>query len=304
MLLELDADVFATDDGPHSRLVFKVVEFVMDERHEWYPAPTLSMIAAEYCAKHFPGMTDWNELMRNAATASAWQASNQRPVIRVTAATIAPLTDDLARPAVVIVENGRNDGSFLKAVFAAYDRSLSRAQQRDWLQIDHAGGTGEQGYLAQEQAQRFSMICRVIVIKDNDKGLTVSEPDEPEEWPPSQPHVHMWHRLEVENYLPDAVLMESSHPDALAMISHLRKMTAEQQRLIDMKRGLKKVVRKEVFDDLHPTSRQAWQNGFSDTFPRPLVPDSVTLCVEDFQRLGEDVHEELTKLVARIRRVT
>src|SRR5262245_11481657 len=112
MLLELDADVFATDDGPHSRLVLTLVGFVMDERHEWFPAPTLSVIAADYCAKHFPGMTDWNELMRNASTASAWQASNQRPMVRVTASSIVPLTSDLARPAVVIVENGRNDGSF------------------------------------------------------------------------------------------------------------------------------------------------------------------------------------------------
>jgi hypothetical protein len=113
----------------------------------------------------------------------------------------------------------------------------------------------------------------------------------------------MWHRLEVENYLPDVVLMESSHPDALSLISHLRQMTAEQQRLIDMKNGLKKAP-KEVFRDLHPDSRKVWQNGFSGRFPKPLVPDTIRLTVEDFRNLGEDVHEELTALLARIRQVT
>jgi hypothetical protein len=305
MLLELDSGVFATDDGATSRLIVRLIGYVMDFRHEWYPTPAQSVEAAQYCERHFPGMTNWSEFMRNASTASAWQASSKRPAVRVNSETLAPMTNDLGRPAVVIVENGRNDGSFLKAVFAAYDGTLAQAERLDWLHIDHAGGMGEQGPLADEQARRFSIICRVIVIKDNDKGLTVSTPDDDsEEWPPTQPHVHMWHRLEVENYLPDAVLMESRHPDALTMISYLRAMTAEQQRLIDMKHGLKKAIREDLFQDLHPDCRKAWHHGFAGTFPSPLVPESITLTTEDFRKLGNDVHEELSRLLARIRRLT
>ncbi|NUO40164.1 MAG: hypothetical protein HOQ31_16350 [Gemmatimonadaceae bacterium] len=308
MLLELDAEVFAGHEDPNPRLIFTLIGFMVDGRHRWFPRPEVAKIAEVYLEKHFPTMTIWHEYLRNASTASAWQTPSSRPVVQVTAGTLEPVTKDLGRPAIVLVENGRNDGSFLKAVFAAYDPSLAEAERLEWLHIDHSGGTGDQRYLADEHARRFTEICRVIVVKDNDEGVTGSAfEDESTEWPPRKPRVHVWHRLEVENYLPDKVLMESPHPDAQAMISHLRRMNSEQQRLMDMKGGLNKATKaaqKEAFKSLSPDLRQAWRTGFAKQFPSPLVPETITLTVDDFARLGPDVHYELTELLARIRNLT
>jgi len=308
MLLELDAEVFANDGDPNPRLIFTLIGFMVDGRHRWFPAPELSEVARRYLEKHFPTMTIWHEYLRNASAALAWQSPSRRPAMQITARSLEPVTKDLGKPAVVLVENGRNDGSFLRAVFAAYDPSLAEAERLEWLHIDHSGGTGEQGYLAGQHAKRFTEICRVIVVKDNDDGATgTAFEDQPAEWPPREPCVYVWHRLEVENYLPDKVLVESTHPDALALISHLRQMSAEQQRLMDMKGGLSKATKaaqKEAFKGLKPEHRRAWRAGFAKQFPSPLVPESITLTVEDFVRLGADVHFELTELLTRIRNLT
>lgn len=309
MLLEIEAEIFADDgDGEGTGDIFMLLRFLVEGRHRWFPSPQLSDLATQYSEKAFPTMKIFQDLFRKGSTASAWQGMSQRPTVRVTAGSLKPLTNDLAKPAVVIVENSRNDGSFLKAVFNAYDRGLSEAVRKDWLQIDHSGGTGEQVHLADEAASRFTEICRVIVIKDNDKGLALAPPGEADIWPPRAPHTHVWRRLEVENYLPDAVLFLSDHPEAETLIGHLREMTAEQQRLIDMKRGLSKSTSSTQVAALHglkPDCKRVWRNGFGDHFPKPLlVPDTITLTAEDFRSLGHDVHEELIDLLEKIKNLT
>jgi len=304
MLLDLEATVFNTDGDQDPYLVITLVRFALESRHNWFPPPHLVEVASRYLEKHFSTMRCWPEFLRNAATASAWQSPRQRPAARITVENLEPIVNDLSKAAVVVVENGRNDGSFLRAVFAAYAPELAEALSRDWLQLDHAGGTGEQGYVADESAIRFRSICRVVVVKDNDKRHADPAANSgPDNWPPEKPYLHIWRRLEVENYLPDVVLHLSEHPRAAALVHHLRAMTAEQQRWIDMKGGLAKGPL-ELFRDIDQAARGVWQSGFGKRFPKPLVPPTVTLTVDDFRSLGDDVHDELVQLVQRIRAVT
>lgn len=308
MLLELDVEIFADDhDGEGAGDIFLLLRFIIEGRHDWFPSPQLSDVATQYSEKAFPTMKIFHEVLRSASTASAWRGGRQRPTVRVTAKSLGPLTSDLGKPAVVIVENSRNDGSFLKAVFDAYDCSLSEAIRKDWLQIDHAGGTGEQVHLADEAATRFTEVCRVIVIKDNDKGLTIAAVEELSAWPPRVPHIHVWCRLEVENYLPDAVLLLSDHPEAQTLVSYLRAMTDEQQRLIDMKHGLARSTSSAqvaAFQGLEPDCKRVWHSGFGGRFPKPLIPETIALTAEDFRNLGHDVHEELVNLLSKIKSLT
>jgi hypothetical protein len=305
MLLEFAADIFGGEDTQDAFLVVQLIRFTIERRHDWFPRPDLLDTASGYLDKNFPTMPGWHEFVRNAAKAAVWRgAANPRPAVRVTAENLDLLASDLSKPAVVVVENGRNDGSFLKAVFAAYAPELANALNLDWLQIHHAGGTGEQIHVAEDSASRFKAICRVIVVKDNDRRLPDPEAgQEPDAWPPAKPYVHTWRRLEVENYLPDAVLHESKHPDAHTLVFHLRAMTPEQQRWIDMKHGLARSGPPNLFIDVDAVTRRVWQSGFTKHFPKPLVPDRLTLTVDDFRRLGEDVHEELLRLTNRIRLV-
>src|SRR5262245_32427409 len=118
MLLEFDAEIFTGDcDGEGTGDIFLLLRFVVEGRHDWSPTLKLSVIATQSSEKAFPTMKVFHEVFRNASTASAWQSKSQLPTVLITAKSLGPLTRDLGKPAVVIVENGRNDGSFLKAVF-------------------------------------------------------------------------------------------------------------------------------------------------------------------------------------------
>ncbi|MEV0459260.1 hypothetical protein [Catellatospora methionotrophica] len=310
MLLEIDDAVFS-DQGGDVRTVLTLLGYTVDQRHSWLPEPSTAEMACRYVETQAPGLiVGWREYLVNAATASAWQGTDQDPAnqvsppVAVTAANVAGLVADLGLPAVIIVENARNDGSLLKAVFAAYDRQLSAALEKHWLRIDHAGGGGDQPWLAGEAAKCFQHVCRVMVLKDNDER----KPQQPitaaelAGRTSMEPMIHIWWRHEVENYLPDAVLQLATHEHADQLLSHLRSLPTEHQGWIDMKHGLAKSPA-WIANALSPDGQRVWNAGYRKQLPRPLVPDDLALTVDDFRALGEEVHDELLHLVDKIKRV-
>ncbi len=302
MLLNLERELFAGEVA-EPMAVLRMVEFTIEGRHDWYPDPEVAMVAVAYLESNLPNEASWREYILNASKAAAWQGVQERQHIRVTAENLKPMTDDLNLPVYLVVENGHGDGSFLWAVFMAYAPDLYGALQRNWLDIIHAGGTSHQPPVMQARASKFQRLCRVVVVKDNDDKLDIAlDEGTVEPWPPHEPIHHMWLRHEVENYLPDAVLRRSTHPHAELLIEHLRAMTPEQQRWIDMKKGVSHGP-KNLFDDLDKHVRKIWNHGFGKTFPKPLVPHDSVLTVEDFRSLGEEVHEELMYLLRKIRQL-
>ncbi|MDI1463353.1 hypothetical protein QEZ54_20430 [Catellatospora sp. KI3] len=308
MLLEIEDGVFS-DQVADVMTVLKLLEFTMERRHDWLPEPSTAETARRYLEAKAPGLASWSEYLFTAATASAWTSTdrlseNASPPVTVTAANVADLVGDLGLPAVIIVENARNDGSLLKAVFGAYDRQLLEALEKHWLRIDHSGGGGDQPWLADEAAKRFQHVCRVMVLKDNDKRLPqqATTPAELASRAAKEPLIHIWWRHEVENYLPDAVLELSPHEHADQLLRHLRSLPTEQQGWIDMKYGLAKSP-KSISDAFSPEGRRIWDSGYRKQLPKPLVPDDLTLTLDDFRALGEEVHDELLHLLDKIKRV-
>lgn len=302
MLLELERELFAGEIAEPMK-VLKVVDFTIEGRHEWYPEPDVAMVAVAYLEANLPMQASWREYILNASKASAWQAGPDRRHISVTAENLTPVTEDLSLPVFLVVENSNNDGSFLWAVLAAYAPDLFGALKRNWLDIVHSGGTGDMPPVTAQKAGKFRRVCRVLVVKDNDAMLDLTlDEGELGQWPPCEPVHHMWLRHEVENYLPDAVLRLSTHHDAEMLIEQLRGMTPEQQRWIDMKKGVSHDPKK-LFEDLDEQVRNLWKQGFGKTFPKPLVPHDSVLTVDDFRCLGEDVHEELLCLLRKIRQL-
>jgi hypothetical protein len=302
VLLELERGLFAGDVTEPMR-VLKIVDFTMEGRHDWHPDPEVAMVAVAYLEANLPKEASWREYILSASKAAAWQGTQERQHVTVTAENLQPMTEDLSLPVYLVVENGHGDGSFLWAVFLAYAPDLFGAMNRNWLDIVHAGGTSHQPAVTQAQANKFQRVCRVLVVKDNDNGLDVTlDEGAVEPWPPGEPVHHMWLRHEVENYLPDAVLRRSKHPNAELLVEHLRGMTPEQQRWIDMKKGVSHDP-KNLFGDLEQHVRKIWNHGFGKTFPKPLVPHDSVLTMEDFRSLGEAVHEELMYLLRKIRQL-
>ncbi len=301
MLLDIEEPAFTDHEGDSWHLL-QIIRFTVEGRHEWHPKPHIAMIAIAFLEEALPKHASWREYLLNASTASAWQAGGEKLCVAVTAKNIDALAHDLAQPAFLIVENGRNDGSFLRAVFAAYAPELHEAEKSNWLHIDHAGGTGEQGHIAADAASKFKHVVRVLVLKDNDARDERADETDTVSWPPAKPVQHVWRRHEVENYIPDAVLELCPHPRVVELIRCLRKMTPRQQGFIDMKRGIKKSP-SHLFEDLDPMIQTIWQHGFGDFFLKPLVPPDLTLTVDDFRSLGEEVDDELRHLLAMIRRL-
>jgi hypothetical protein len=299
MLLDLDHDLF----GPaaaHPEELYEIVKFTVRGRHEWYPAPDLAVTVVGYLEENHPQLASWREYMMNAATAAAWRPDNRSP-LRVTLENVIDLASDLGFPAVIVVENARGDGSFLNAVFRAYAPEIRRAVSEHWLEISHAGGCGDQEWIATQAAKKFKHVCRVLMVRDNDKKIP-QVPGAEGEWPPKEIAVHVWQRHEVENYLPDAVLLLSEHPLTSEQVRHLRSMSEEQQRWIDVKKGIAKGPA-DLFSDLDEETRELWQHGFAGRFLKPLVPEHIRLTTEDFDCLGEDAHKEFGELLDKIRRV-
>jgi hypothetical protein len=194
------------------------------------PEPSVVAVAIDYLRENFPYKVDWQTYLSTASTASAWQTQDHRPPVRITADNAKTLVSDLSLPAVVVVENGRNDGGFLKAVLRAYDPAMRVAIKEGWLHFVHSGGGGEQANLADEAASRFNHVCRVLIVKDNDSRFPYPRrsPELVEREVPEKPIVHVWSRLEVENYLPDAVLARSDHPQAEDLLRCLRQMRMDR----------------------------------------------------------------------------
>lgn len=301
MLLNLERELF-TGEIAEPMPVLRMVDFTIEGRHDWHPDPDTAMVAVDYLEANLPYEASWREYILNASKASAWQ-QEERQHVTVTAENLKAMIDDLGLPVFVVVENSHGDGSFLWAVFRAYDPELYGALQRNWLDIVHAGGKGDMPKVTEQRAERFQCMCRVLVVKDNDNMQDVAPDDgELDPWPPHEPVHHMWRRHEVENYLPDAVLRRSKHHDTELLIERLRAMTPDQQRWIDMKKGVGNDPKK-LFDDLDEEVRKVWKQGFGKRLPSPLVPHDSVLTVEDFQSLGEDVHEELMCLLRKIRQL-
>src|SRR5688572_19937188 len=175
--------------------VLKMVDFTIEGRHDWYPDPEVAMVAIAYLEANLPKEASWREYLLNASKAGAWQGTQERQRITVTAENLTPMTEDLGLPVYLVVENSNNDGSFFWAVFSAYAPDLYGALKRNWLDIVHSGGTGDMPPVIEQRANKFQRVCRVLVVKDNDGKLDLALDDGVlDPWPPHEPVRHIWLR--------------------------------------------------------------------------------------------------------------
>jgi hypothetical protein len=197
-----------------------------------------------------------------------------------------PVVDDLAREAVVVVEDGFSDECFLLAVAAAFGRYRIVAAadcKRRWLRFAHAGGKARMFRFVAKERGPFNVVVRVAALLDSDRMIPAQRSPNQDQMTKilavdGVTEVHMWEWREVENYVPTRV-WDDHFSDRSAQIKSIRALPLAQRGYLDIKLKLERRM------------------------PSPLIPDDLMLTEDDFAELGPDAIAELKALLAMIERI-
>lgn len=304
MLLDTELAVFDCADHPP---VIRLLDLVSEQRHEWRPTLPVADAAERFVRENAPNTRALVELVQKCLVEAASPAPAAGTPVRVTAAELRQLVDDLQRPAVVVVEDALTDGDFLLAVARAFGRSrVVTALSRKWLVFAHAGGVGRmRDFVAMHRAD-FSVLgqLRVAAVLDSDRSIPrqrTRSHDFAEQVAAQGCAVHVWELRHVESYVPTVVWLRH-FPDQDEKIGMLLTMRPDQRGYIHMKRGLG-VPGGQHLRDLPAPVRQQWSTGLKMPARTPLVPEDLPLSEADFAELGDDVVAELCAVLAMIERI-
>ncbi|MFI7427449.1 hypothetical protein ACIBPB_10720 [Micromonospora sp. NPDC049836] len=281
-------------DGADHLPVLELLKLVVRGRHEWRPAAPAAMRARAFAAElagaqiRLPML----ELLGKTVEAAADRGRAAAPAqdgpqpFRITSTNVGPASEDLGRPAVLVVENRIGDGGFVRAMAAALnDERVVGALRKRWLKFCHSGGTGQMADLAADECRDFALIVRVAMLIDSDREDPAKpSPNERKVQRARQggvPHVHMFTWRMVENYVPFRV-WERHFPYKTAKLKELREWVPQQ-------RGYRHL--------------KTYFVGKDGQMPAPLMPDDIRLSEVDFHELGPDVVAELRQVLAMIRRI-
>jgi hypothetical protein len=301
MLLDVDERVFTA--GEHLP-IFSLLGMIADGRHDWVPTPAAVLAAEEFVTANAPNTPDYQELLTAALAAMSYPAEHDNAV-RVTLEELRDLVADLSQAAVILVEDSRNDGSFVRALIETLGAEAHVTALRNyWLVIEHAGGTGRLESRTEEFCARFRRLDRVVVLLDSDRNSpneqTASHTKKEDlAKKPRVADVHVWEWREVENYVPGTV-WRTHFPYKDDQVDALLAMLPKQRGYLDLKKGGWKDS--TISSQLAPEVRRSWAKGFP-LRGLVLVPERTTLTREDFEELGPDAMAELETFLAMIDRI-
>ncbi|MEW2142666.1 hypothetical protein AB0869_07590 [Micromonospora vinacea] len=292
MLLDIDVEVF---DGADHLPVIEVLKQVARGRHDWRPTTADAVRAKSFVADidaakiRLPALELWAQKEAEAAAdrgeSAAPSPDGQQPV-RITSANVVPAAEDLGKPAVLVVENQIGDGGFVRAMAAALDdERVVHALKKRWLEFCHGGGTGQMAELAVDKCRAFALVIRVAMLIDSDRSAPASPSDNEVKVEEARaggvPHIHMFTRRMVENYVPFRVWERhyQDNPYKTAKLKELRGWPPQRRGYEDLKTHF---------------------GGRKKKMPSPLMPADMRLSEADFDELGPDVVTELRQVLAMI----
>ncbi|MEV0003072.1 hypothetical protein AB0H28_12405 [Micromonospora sp. NPDC050980] len=278
MHLDIKPEVFVQGD---KMAVVKLLELLMQERHEWRPDRTTADSAARFAdTLPFDGVKVFVETAFTEATSTVAAPSGRRAAI--TAAELKELVADLSRPAVLVVEDEITEECFLLALAEAFDaKRIVHAIRADWLTIGHAGGKDRMPQFVERRRRHFALLVRLAALMDSDRKhpghRTRNDTYAAKIRAVDGVELHLWGCRETENYIPCRA-WEESLPARLPKVDALRSKSVEERRYLDVKKH---------FGEM----------------PRPLIAEHTCLTEEDFAELGPEVVAELRELLAMIHRI-
>lgn len=291
-----------------------------EERHEWAADEAAVTALASYFEGYAPTLAPAVRTLGPKAIVDAVWSANPADAagvpVRVTAADLPALAEDLCRAAVLVVEDLVNDGAFVRAVATVFGRQrILTALDKQWLVLRHAGGTGRFPAVVEAERAGFRVLARIAVLADSDRLVPEQRTaihDKAADFRAAGLSVHVLALREAENYLPNRVLAEcGDRSTTSSTLTALKRLTPQQRGHYDMKRGFgdrKQPVRiphqqRPLFDDLDHRTRDALRGGFGDGLLPLFERHSTRITVADIAALGKHVEADLRALLSTVESV-
>lgn len=308
MLVEIAPEVFIGDGSLVP--IIKMIGCFTDGRHDWSADPDALAAAERYFETYTPMTSSaYLDLGRKGLVAASWRQPGTTALVRITLNDLADAAEDLCRPAVLIVEDLRSDGCFVRSIATVFRADhLLKALSSGWLVIGH--GAGERlAMVAEEERRRFRCKVRVVALLDSDRLRPLERTKAHQKADYLQTLsvlVHVLELREAENYVPNRVL--STTKDARRKLQYVKRLSLTQRGHYDMKNGFRQKngtfaihgEQRELFDGLDDEIVQALGNGFGQDLLATLERQCGSLTEEDFSKLGPEVADELRKLLSMI----
>jgi hypothetical protein len=313
MRVETTVELFQTDE--HVEHLLALLRHFSEKRHDWAVDPLDVETVEAFLERNVPRLAPvYKALAKHAALRQAAYATPKdgRPV-RISPADVADHVSDLSRPAVVMVEDDANDGGFIKVIAKVFGESgLLLAIEKDWLVIDHGGGTPGVFRRAPEARGRFRRLSRVAVVLDSDRKVPDDPPDHDEDIAKlraADVKTHVLKLREIENYIPDKALRLAGpqcRPETkVAALAHL---TKDQRGYYDMKSGFRggtiPACQQTLYDGVPDEVVQGLAGGFGRQVIKTFIQHADQLTEDDFRNdAGSDIPAELRAMLAMIREI-
>lgn len=244
------------------------------------------------------------------------------------------------QPASIILENSKNDASFVRAVIYHFDQPIATGQrvlseyiQNGWIQFENAGGCLNVENFIEGKLQSFNELAlkngadnhkyiRCMVLLDSDKEYPTQE-QKPQYARLvkylTEKQINNFHILEkrmMENYMPDEVIEKINGQSLKAWIDVYKTLSNEQKDFLNYKSGFpketdEKGVRKPIKTEIHAlydidnTNFDILDKGlkfpnFKDAFPGLFESDAL---VNKHTLKARANSDELERIIVKVRKL-
>jgi len=180
MLVKIESDIYNNEQcfDLLDRLAYL---FVFDEgRHFWYIENPEEVLNSEWLKgetrlkKRIEDLIEKIFMLGGYLTPQEKRSKNKISISlnNTSSFSLEVAFQKLSDPVYVIVENYRSDGAFLGAIIDAYKiQELKIAFEKEWVQLDHAGGRNEILPRINFLLARSPFIPRIFVLADSDSKM-------------------------------------------------------------------------------------------------------------------------------------
>lgn len=276
------------EDPSSWRTVERIIDAFLEKRHLWDEGNQEQLVNSPwfteetedlkrlsvresltklYTESIYPS-SDSSRLMHGISVVITWQPNVTRAFSPEEAKRL------IESPAYVVVEDATSDGTFLRSMMRALERKeLAQALERQWWEIEHAGGKGGVEKRVDDLIKYKRIPAnRILVITDSDRLFSCQATETARTISKCKTNhnvtVLLLHKRESENYLPVNILQKVRQKHTYRAFLELNQ---EQRDYYDMKNGFEEDERgdaiipqqqQELFGKLRKPVLRALCKGF------------------------------------------